>query len=437
MKKIISNILKKPFVRNVVVLASGTAFAQIINLLFAPILTRIYGPSAYGLMGTFSAIIQIISPIAAFSYPIAIVLSKDEKDANLTIKLSFYVTLFNTILFSLLLYFFHDHIVKTFNLISVSNYFYLIPLIVFFAGCLQILQQWLVRNNLFRISAKAYLVETVLVNSGKLIGGIIYPSASILILFTAFRQGIRVILMFIYSKINNVKEVLSLTTISDMKEVLKQGIKHKDFLIYRTPEVTLSALSANIPTLLLTAFFGPVSAGFYSIAKTVLAVPSTLIAQSVGDVFYPQVVRTAQNKQKITPLIIKSTFYLAVIGLIPYGFIFFFGPWLFGVVFGEEWIIAGEYARWVAIWSFFNFINRPSVQSLPVLSAQRFQLIFTVFRLIITSLALIIGFFVFKSDLVAIGIFGVTGGISYIILIVITLIKSRAFDELNTPLASA
>ncbi|SPT62294.1 colanic acid exporter [Aerococcus viridans] len=316
-------------------------------MLFAPIVTRIYGPSAYGLMGTFSAIIQIIGPIAAFSYPIAIVLSKDEKDANLTIKLSFYVTLFNTILFSLLLYFFHDYIVKTFNLISVSNYFYLIPLIVFFAGCLQILQQWLVRNNLFRISAKAYLVETVLVNSGKLIGGIIYPSASILILFTAFRQGIRVILMFIYSKINNVKEVLSLTTISDMKEVLKQGIKHKDFLIYRTPEVTLSALSANIPTLLLTAFFGPVSAGFYSIAKTVLAVPSTLIAQSVGDVFYPQVVRTAQNKQKITPLIIKSTFYLAVIGLIPYGFIFFFGPWLFGVVFGEEWIIAGEYARWV------------------------------------------------------------------------------------------
>src|SRR5699024_2177401 len=143
----------------------------------------------------------------------------------------------------------------------------------------------------------------------------------------------------------------------------------------------------------------------YSIAITVLGIPSTLIAKSVGDVFYPRVAQAAQEKQKIMPMIIKSTFYLALVGSIPYGLIVLFGPWLFSFVFGQDWVIAGEYARWVSLWSFFNFINRPSVQSLPVMSAQKFQLIFTVGRLIITSAGLIVGFHVFQSDMVAVALF--------------------------------
>jgi len=115
----------------------------------------------------------------------------------------------------------------------------------------------------------------------------------------------------------------------------------------------LSAVSSNTPVLLLTSFFGPAAAGFYSIARSVLGIPSTLIAKSVGDVFYPRVSKTVQNRQKIAPLIIKATFYLALVGLIPYGIIMLFGPWLFSLVFGQDWAIAGQYARWVSLWSFF------------------------------------------------------------------------------------
>lgn len=57
-------------------MASGTAMAQVISMLLAPIITRLYGPEAYGMMGTFMAIIGIFTPIAALTYPIAIVLPK-------------------------------------------------------------------------------------------------------------------------------------------------------------------------------------------------------------------------------------------------------------------------------------------------------------------------------------------------------------------------
>jgi len=423
--------IKQPFIRNVFILASGTAMAQIINMIFSPLITRIYGPEAYGLMGTFSAIVQIIGPIAALSYPIAIVLPKYDKEAKKLVKLSVFVTIINTLIVSFLLLLLGDFVIELFNIGSISQFLYLIPVAVLSAGIYQIIQQWLVRKNMFQVSAKANLVETLLVNTGKLATGVGYPYGSVLVFLTAFRQGIRAVFMYLFSGRVNLRKVFSLTEKdkNSFDDLLK---KYRDFPLFRTPEVTLSAVSSNTPVLLLTTFFGPAAAGFYSIARSVLGIPSALIAKSVGDVFYPRVSSAAQNKQKITPLILKSTFYLALVGLIPYGIIMLFGPWLFSFVFGQDWAIAGQYARWVSLWSFFNFINRPSVQTLPVISAQRFQLFFTTGKLIITSLGLLVGFYIFRSDMVAIALFSISGALSYIILILITIFKSKKFDDINS-----
>lgn len=70
------------------VVATGTAGAQAITMGFAPIITRLYGPEAFGLLGTFSAILAVLTPMAALTYPIAIVLPKDHADAKGLAKLS-------------------------------------------------------------------------------------------------------------------------------------------------------------------------------------------------------------------------------------------------------------------------------------------------------------------------------------------------------------
>lgn len=52
-------LTKSKFVRNVAIVATGTAGAQAITMAFAPIITRLYGPEAFGLLGTFMAILAI------------------------------------------------------------------------------------------------------------------------------------------------------------------------------------------------------------------------------------------------------------------------------------------------------------------------------------------------------------------------------------------
>lgn len=56
------------FVRNVATLAAGTAAAQAIAMVFSPIITRLYGPEAFGLLAIFTSVVGLLSAGVALSY---------------------------------------------------------------------------------------------------------------------------------------------------------------------------------------------------------------------------------------------------------------------------------------------------------------------------------------------------------------------------------
>jgi len=411
-------------------MGTGTAAAQAIAMVLSPIITRLYGPESYGIMGTFMAIVTILTPIASLTYPIAIVLPKSSTEAKGLIHLSLITSLIIAGIFSFLLLAFDKTIINLFHLNKVGNFIYLIPVTIMCAGILQVIEQWLIRTKQFKVSAKATFIQA-LISQGSIVGiGFLYPFASILVVVQSLREGLKALLMILLVKKANIK---SLFEVND-KKISKKSLlkKYNDFPLFRAPEVFLNGLSQSLPILMLTSFFGPASAGFYSISKTVLNLPTQLIGKSVGDVFYPRIAEAANNKEDLTGLIKKATISLAIIGIVPFGTIIIFGPWLFSVVFGSDWLNAGVYARWVALWTFFAFINQPSVRSLPVLSAQAFQLKYTIFMLITRVIMLGAGYFVFSSDKIAIALFGISGAILNLNLILITLKISKKFDKLKS-----
>jgi len=422
MKDKVANLFKSTFVKNVLIIATGAAGAQVIGLILSPIITRLYGPEAFGIMGTFTSLTRIIIPIAALTYPVAIVLPKSDINAKKLIKLSLYITTIVAIITAFLLMFFKNIVIQTFNLAEIASYIYLIPLVILFAGLGQVSQQWLIRTNQFAINAKTTFLQSLIINSSKVGIGFVYPFAAVLVVLQTVSEALKALLMFLFVRKSSYKINDSSEKTLSLKQLAK---KHRDFPMYRAPEEFFSTISQNLPILLLTSLFGAASAGFYSIGRTVLGLPSRLIGQAIGDVFYPRINEAAHNGEDLTKLIKKATYSLAGIGLIPFGIVVLFGPSLFSFVFGSGWEQAGEYARWISLLSYSTFINKPSVRSMPVLDAQRFHLIFTVFRLIIRTAALIIGFTVFKSDIVAVALFGITSFLTNLLLISITLRLSR------------
>jgi len=427
MKGYIESVLRSKFFKNVMVVATGVAGAQAITVLLSPVITRLYGPEAFGVLGTFNSITKIIIPVAALTYPIAIVLPKNDKDAKKIIKLSLYLAMTISIITIIILLFYKDQILSILNVETLNYYIYLIPLVVLFAALKQVGEQWLIRTDQFMINAKSNLVRSIIINSSKVSVGFIYPYAIVLIILETISEGFQAFLIFLMSRKSSYKVRDNEKNVKSLKYLAK---KHIDFPLYRAPEQLFSSISQNLPTLLLASFFGPATAGFYSIGRTVLNMPVTLLGKAIGDVFYPRISMAANNGENVTKLIKKATLVLIVVGLVPFGIIILFGPELFAFVFGDEWKTAGEYARWISLFSYSTLINRPSVRSMPVLSAQGFHLVFTILRMIMRSIALFIGFILYDSDIIAVALFGIVSFITNIMLLIITIkISDKKFPK--------
>lgn len=418
-------IFNNKFIKNILIVASGTVMAQIISLLLLPIVTRIFGPEAYGLLGTFQAVISILAPLAALTLPIAIVLPKKNSEAVSIIKLSLIVIGIMVFFITLLLALFFEDVIEVFKVENIANYLYLLPIAILFSGLLEIMSQWLIRTNQYKIIAKSTMYQPILAYGGMILIGFFYPKPEVLIVITVLKVGFTALQMFLFMNNNteNIKIDIKSSLLSS-RETLK---KYKDFPIYRAPEAIISSASYNIPILMLTSMVNPAAAGFYAIGRTALSLPSHIIGKAFGDVFYPRIANAPNNKESLVKLILNSTVVLLGISFIPFGIVTFAGPQIFTIIFGGDWIKAGEYAQWISIMSLCMFISRPAVKTLPVINAQKFQLVFTIIMTALRSFSLFFGLFVLKNDVIAVALFCCSSSVLYLVLIYLTINKSKKF----------
>ena len=69
------------YANNIIKLFSGTMLSQIIVFVSAPLITRIFEPSEFGIFALFISILSILSAISCFKYDSAIILPQKENEA--------------------------------------------------------------------------------------------------------------------------------------------------------------------------------------------------------------------------------------------------------------------------------------------------------------------------------------------------------------------
>ncbi|MFZ2268821.1 MAG: oligosaccharide flippase family protein [Azonexus sp.] len=415
--------------RNVLTVASGTALSQIVAIAFSPLLTRLYGPEAFGLQGIFLSAGGLAATIAAMGYPTAIVLPKNDADAKLIVLLSIFIGLTTSLLIAATLILWGDGILALLNAKEIAGFMFLIPFAMLFSVFSAVLGQWLIRKKAYKLSARYGVLSTVLLNSIKTCLGFIQPTAFVLIATNTFGSALYPALAYLgWTKEEKCVAGTQLKSSSRRKTVaklLRLAKRYRDFPILRTPQNLINSLSQALPMLLLASFFGPASAGHYGIALAVLGIPASLIGSSVMSVFYPKVTESINNKEDARSLIVRATIGMAATGAFPFVVILFAGPFLFALIFGAEWRNAGIYAQILSPWLFLQFINKPAVSAIPSLGLQGGLLVYELFSTGTKIFALWVGFSVFKSDTAAIGIFSLVGIIAYLWLILWVITRSR------------
>ena len=75
------HLRRSAFVRNVMVVMTGTAAAQAIGFALSPVISRLYTPSDFGVFGSFGAVSGVIAAGVTLEYTQAIMLPKSREDA--------------------------------------------------------------------------------------------------------------------------------------------------------------------------------------------------------------------------------------------------------------------------------------------------------------------------------------------------------------------
>jgi O-antigen/teichoic acid export membrane protein len=403
---------KRPFVRNVAAVATGTAASQVILMAFSPIITRLYGPAAYGIQGVFLSIASIMATIAAMSYPIAIVLPKSDADAAVLCRLSILISIAMSLLVTVILFFRGPEILTLLNAGEILSFMYLIPLAMLISVFGAVMSQWLIRKKYFTLSAKVTVCQTLATSIFKAGLGFVYPTAAVLVV-TSTLTGLLSPILMLLGKCRSTDCAKGLyIEIKDFgagPSTWALASRYRDFPLLRTPQVLINVVAQSMPILLLASYFGSTAAGYYSIAFSVLGVPVALIGGSVMQVFYPRFNEAVAIKQDVVSLLTKATFGMAVLGIVPFAIVVIFGPFLFEFAFGVEWRTAGEYAQWLAVGLFFSFINRPAVSAIPVIRIQGMFLAYEILSVFTRIAALYIGFIILGSDIVSIASFSIVG----------------------------
>ncbi len=422
---------KRPFVRNVITVASGTAASQVIVMAFSPLITRLYGPEAYGVLGVFMSIVGILGGVAALTYPIAIVLPKSDADATGLARVSIYTGMATSVLTAIVLFFFGTEILSLLKAEAIASFMYLIPAFMLIATVSAVVGQWLIRKKAFALTAKVTVSQSLMMNTVKAGMGFLYPTAAVLIVTNTVGILLGAVLM-----LRGLRKTPAAS--SQETDVLGPGLsawalakRHGDFPLLRAPQVLINSVSQSLPVMMLAAFYGPAAAGFYAIALAVLGIPVALIGGSVMQVFYPRINEAIHRGEDAKALIIKATLGLALSGAVPFAVVIVAGPMLFGFVFGSEWQVAGTYAQWLSIWLFFQYINKPAVSAIPALGIQRGLLIYELLSTGTKVLALYLGYTIFASDVAAVALFSIFGVVAYAWLILWVIFHSGRL--LTTP----
>ena len=364
MKQAIKKLLPtNRFARSVSILAGGTAAAQAITILAAPLLTRLYTPENFGILSIYASLLAIIAVIASLRYQLAIPIAMSDEDAANVVTLSLLVVIGMSILTAVFVGFFRHPIVEVLNCPSLAVYLWLLPIGLFLVGTYQVFQYWAIRTKAFPAIARTKLAQALSM-VGMQIGGHTFGALALLIA-QIFGQmaGITSLIVLAARKHWNVFKKVRAASI-----VLAAG-RYRRFPLYSTWGAVFNTAGSHLPPLLFAGLFSVSSAGFYLLAHRVLAIPSRFIGMSVADVFFSSAV-DAHRQDRLRPLVARIHEKLAHFIMPPVVIIVLAGPDLFSLMFGTEWRLAGEFSRWMAVYIYFQFVSSPLSQLFSVLEKQ-------------------------------------------------------------------
>ena len=359
--------------------------AQGLAVLAAPVLTRIYKPSDFGILQIFISVLGLGLVACSGRYEVAILLPDDEQSATDILAVALLCVCISTLIASALVLGIHLHHLSSPSLLILEKYLWILPLSLFGAGIYQVLSYWAIRHGQYRQLASTKVVQAGAQVGTQLAGGLLVHGPFVLLLGDAVGR-IMGSGRFLRDLLHNHAENLKAVRLSGM---FRAATRYRKYPLISIWGALINSSGLALPSIFLAQYFCTQDTGWFALVNRVLGVPGALIGASIAQVYASEAAKLSHSDPtRLMQIFLKTTRKMLFFGLAPCALFTILAPVLFQTVFGHAWREAGEYARYMAFMFYASFIDSPLGITLNVLEHQGAQFAWDLSRLILTFLAI-------------------------------------------------
>ncbi|MCK6258821.1 lipopolysaccharide biosynthesis protein [Fictibacillus sp. KIGAM418] len=379
LKKLGNTNVKSRFLKNILVLAGGTAFAQGLLALCSPVLTRLYTPADFGLLQTYVSVLSIAAVIASWRYEMTIPLPKSDRTAASLLVLSMMITFFMGGVMAVIFFLFQHELEKFQTFQSLIDYLWLLLLSFLGVGIYQSLNYWAVRKGAFKDIARTKVTQSFGQIAIQVVFGLLMFRPSGLLLGDAAGRVMgsgRLSLSLLKEDSKVLKEIT-------VKSIIESAKRYRSFPLISSWSALLNGIGQQLAPLLIISFFGAAAGGWFALGQRVIGMPMLLIGKSVSQVYFGEASDRLKKNEGIMDLYQKTAVKLFLIGVLPIAVLFVGSPYLFSLFFGTEWREAGLYVQSLSLMFLGHFVVVPLSQTLYIIEKQSWQFYWDLGRVVI------------------------------------------------------
>ena len=360
----------RPFLRSVMVLVGGTAFAQGLMILILPVLTRLYTPEDFDILAVYVALLGLFIAVASIRYNIAIPIPEADKDgASLLVGALTSNALAGAGL-ALLVGLASNALLDILAQPRLKPYLWLVPIGVFFGASYNALQYWASRKKRFGIITETRMTRALGGAGTQVSFGALTSGPFGLIVGHATYSGLGVVRLAIML-LRQDRSIFGSLTIRHVWDVLK---RYRRFPFFSVPEALFNIGGTQFPILIIAATSIRSEAGYLMLAMQVLVVPVTLIGASVTQVYLSEASQKLKNG-RLANFTRKTMWLLFKTGTPPLLVTGIAAPFVFAPIFGEEWARAGVIVSLLMPSFILQFVASPVSMILHVTDRQMVALL--------------------------------------------------------------
>ena len=377
MAKTLSSQRGSPFRQNFLRVFKANLIAQVIALMAAPLLTRLYTPTDYGTAAIFALVLSLLGPFTTWKMDWSTPNATTRTQAAATLVLGGAVL----ILLCLFLATAGVFLPHSFDVIPslghIEPYWFLLPLALIGTGVQALLTGWYIRENNLSAVARTKITQSLGGTAFNLSAGLAGLGALGLISSSVLSAWLGMGVM-----IRHARYLRSSLARLTGPRIIQAFIRFRREATHSLLASSLNTVALAVAPMLLSIYYSAADFGQYALMNRLALLPSGLLASAIGQSFWSEAAKLVkEDRAELRRLYLKTTRRLvglaAAASALCLG-----GPLYVEMIFGSQWQGAGWILAAMAPWVFSQFVVSP-LSHLIVHRKQHWQVSWDICRLIL------------------------------------------------------